>query len=131
MIRPLIGLLGLLAALFPDRMVDIFESLAIENPEECTTTSWIDSGIRVEGIVVTAASLLGGRAYAWMMNLTGAFGAVILLFPRLYQKIATGLLYEHSADVEWNDRFTDSVRFIGALYLLLAIRSFRKRRNSN
>lgn len=130
MIRGFIGLLGVLTALVPNRMIAIFEGLAIENPDECATKPWISSGIRAEGVVIVAASLLGGRAYAWMMNLTGTFGAVILLFPQLYQRVATALLYEHPDEVKWNDRFTNGVRIIGVVYLLLAIRSLRKRRNN-
>ncbi|GAB6880123.1 hypothetical protein JCM17823_23970 [Halorubrum gandharaense] len=127
MIRRFVGVLGVLTALFPNRMIDIFERLAIEKPDECATKSWISSGIRAEGVVVVAASLIGGRAYAWMMNLTGTFGAVILLFPQLYQRVATTLLYEHPNEVEWNDQFTKGVRIIGVVYLLLAIRSLRQR----
>lgn len=40
-------------------MIDIFEDFAIENADECTTNSWISSGIRAEGIVVAVASLIG------------------------------------------------------------------------
>lgn len=60
-----------------------------------------------------------------MMNLTGVSGAIILLFPQLYRKFATNLLYEHP---NW---FTAGVRLIGAIYVLLAVGAFRKRRVYN
>lgn len=128
MIRTFIGLLGVLTTLVPDRMLDVFEAVAIENPGECTPRPWIGSAIRAEGVLVTVASLLGGRAYAWMMNLTGAFGAVVLLVPQLYREFAKALVYENPEAVEWNEQFTDGVRIIGVVYVLLAVRAFKKRR---
>lgn len=130
MLRVVVGLLGIITALFPDKILDVFEAVAIENPDESATKSWVRSGIQAEGIVVTIASLIGGRAYARMMDLTGMFGAVILLFPRLYRRFAITLLYEHPDEVEWNHRFTDGVRIIGALYVVFAIRALIKRRTT-
>lgn len=129
MARATIGLLGAVTTLFPESAIDVFERVAVENSEECTTNSWIVPAIRTEGIVITVACLIGGRAYAWMMNLTGAFGVLVLLFPQLYREFATALLYERPDEVEWNDRFTDSVRIIGATYVLLALRAFERRRD--
>lgn len=131
MARVLVGILGVLAALFPDRMVDVFESVAVDNPEECSTRGWLESGIRAEGVLVVAASLVGGRAYAWLLNLTGAFGAVLVLFPQVYRELATSLVYDRPEDVEWNERFTEGVRAVGVLYLLLAIRAYAKRRDED
>ena len=127
MIRPVIAFLGGLAALLPGRMIDIFETVAIENPDECTIKPWIDAGIRTEGVLVIAASLIGGQAYAWMMNLTGAFGAVVVVSPQLYRRFATTLLYENPDSVEWNDRATTGVRIIGIVYVLLALKALTKR----
>jgi len=119
MFRAVIGVLGILTVLVPDRILDVFEAVAVENPDECPTKPGVRSGIRAEGIVVTIASLAGGRAYARMMDLTGAFGAVVLLFPQLYRRFAITVLYEDPDKVEWNPRFTNGVRIVGALYVLL------------
>lgn len=128
MLRAVVGLLGFLTALFPDRILDVFEAVAIENPDESATKSWVRSAIRAEGIGVTLASVAGGRPFARMMDVTGVFGVVVLLFPRLYREFAINLLYEHPDEVEWNRRFTDGVRVIGALYVLMALRAFTRRR---
>lgn len=128
MIRALIGLLGVLTTVFPNRIIGVFEAAAIENPSECTHNPWIDSAIRIEGLVVTVASLTGRQLYAWMMSLTGVFGAVILLFPEAYRDFATTLLYEHPDEVEWNDQFTNRLRIIGIVYILLAAWTNVKRR---
>jgi hypothetical protein len=127
MTRLLIGLLGVLAALFPDGMVDIFERLAIKNSETATTRSWLESAIRSEGLIITLASLAGGRAHAWLMNLTGVFGAIVVVSPDLYRTFATALLYEDPDAVEWNDRFNKGLRAIGVLYVLIAVRAYRNR----
>lgn len=125
--RFLIGLVGSIAAVFPDRMLDLFEQFAVENPREGTPKPWIGSAIRTEGVIVVLASLVGGRAYAWMMNITGIFGAIIVAAPDLYRRFAIAFLYEDSDVVKWDDRFTTGVRIIGLLYVLLAAVSFRKR----
>ena len=128
MIREVVGFLGVVSTLVPNRIIDLFERLAIENHEDRRTRSWSTPTIRAEGILITVVCLLKGRPYAWMMNLTGAFGAVILFFPELCRKLASMLLYENPEQVEWKDRFATGVRLIGVLYILLSVHEFRKRR---
>jgi len=129
MIRTLVGILGAISALFPDKIVELFEKLAIANPSEGTVRGWVRPAIRSEGVLIAAISLLNGRAYAWLMNLTGAFGAIVLLFPDLYRRFATAFLYERPESIEWNERFNSSVRAIGALYVILATKTYRERHN--
>lgn len=128
MLRIFIGVLGAITALVPDKIVALFETCAIANPDEGTLRAWINPTIRSEGILVAVISLFGGRPYAWMMNLTGTFGAVVLVFPGLYRKFATGFLYERPDSIEWNEQFTIGVRIIGAVYLFLAAKTYRNRR---
>ena len=128
MLRQFLGALGVLTALVPDRIVDVFEAIAVENPEENTVHSWFSPLIRVEGVVITPAALRDGRLYAWLMNVTGIVGAVLLFVPRLYEQIAGALVYENPESVEWNEHLTDGVRVIGAVYVLLALLD-RRRRN--
>jgi hypothetical protein len=131
MARTLVVLLGVLAALFPNGMIDVFEGLAVENAGECTRTQWIGTAIRAEGLVITVASLIGGRPYARLMDLAGLFGVVVLLSPRLYREVAGALLYEEPDAVEWDDRLDGRVRLIGALYVFLAIGAFGRRRGAD
>ena len=130
MFRPVVGLLGVLTALFPDRILALFEGIAVEKSDDATRPL-LSSGIRAEGVVVTLASVVGGRVYAWMMNLTGAFGVVVLLAPRLYREFAIRVLYDDSADVEWSDRFTTWLRVIGSVYLGMAVLEFAARRTDD
>ena len=48
MLRAFVGALGIVTGLFPDRILDVFETVAIENPDEATTKSWIVSGMQTE-----------------------------------------------------------------------------------
>ena len=123
MIRSLLGALGLVTALVPDRIVDLFEAVAVKNPDEITVHSWFSHLIRAEGVVIALAALRDGRLYAWLMNLTGLFGAVLVLVPDLYQRIAGPLVYEDPESVEWHDHLRDGIRVIGAVYVLLALRN--------
>ncbi|WP_435100645.1 hypothetical protein [Halorubrum sp. N11] len=130
MLRQFLGVLGVLTTLVPDRIVDVFEAIAVENPEENTVHSWFSSLIRAEGIVITLAAFRGGRLYAWLLNVTGIFGAVLLFIPRLYERIAGPLVYEDPESVEWNEHLTDGVRVIGAVYVLIALLHWRRRNES-
>lgn len=126
MIRPLFGLLGALAALFPDRTVDVFEAAVIENggPD---TEPWVRSAVRAEGVLTVAVVLLGGRAYAWLSSLTGVFGVVVFAFPEAYREFAARFLYERPEDVRWADRSTPLLEAIGIAYVLAALGEFRRR----
>ncbi|UWG49191.1 Uncharacterized protein AArcCO_4016 (plasmid) [Halalkaliarchaeum sp. AArc-CO] len=126
MIRPLLGALGLVTALVPDQIVDLFEAVAVKNPDEITVHSWFTHLIRVEGVVIVLAALRDGRLYAWLMNLTGLFGAVLVLVPGLYERIAGPLVYEDPGSVEWHDHLSDGIRVIGVVYGLLALLNQRR-----
>ena len=130
MLRQFLGALGILTALVPDRIVNVFEAIAVENPEENTVHSWFGTLIRVEGVVITLAALRDGRLYAWLMNVTRIVRAVLLFVPRLYEQMAGPLVYEDPESVEWNDHLTDGVRVIGAVYVLLALLIRRRRKGT-
>lgn len=130
MIRHLLGAIGLLTALVPDRIVALFEAIAVKNPDEGAVHSWFTHLLRVEGGVIVLATRRDGRLYAWLMTLTGLLGAVLVLVPGLYERIAGPLVYENPASVEWNDHLSDGVRAIGAVYVVLAIMNRRRRTES-
>jgi hypothetical protein len=130
MIRQFLGGLGVLTAFVPDRVADVFEAIAVENPGENAMHSWFSPLIRAEGVVIALAALRDGRLYAWLMNLTGIFGGVLLFVPELYEQIAGPLVYENPESVEWNEHLTDGVRVIGAVYVLLALLDRRRRNGS-
>lgn len=129
MIRTLVGVLGAVSALFPDEIVALFEKLAVANPNEGTVRGWVRPAVQSKGVLIAALSFIGGRPFAWLMNLTGVSGAIVLLFPDLYRKFATAFLYERPESVELNEPFRLGIRAIGALYVLLAAKTYRDRHN--
>lgn len=126
--RLMLGMLGVITTLFPDRVIDVFEAIAISDAGNASTRPWFRSSIRAEGVLITIACLFGGRLYGAMMNVTGVFGAVVLLSPDVYRKIATAIVYDQPGQVKWNEQFTSVVRVIGVLYVWVAIRAFKRRR---
>ena len=118
----------MITTLFPDRVIDVFKAIAVSDAGDPSTRPWFRSAIRAEGVLITFACLFGGRVYGAMMNMTGVFGAVVLLSPDVYRKIATAIVYDQPDHVEWNDQFTPVVRIIGVLYVLIAVRAFKRRR---
>lgn len=85
------------------------------------------SGYTIGRALVAVISLLGGRSYAWTVDLTGASGAVVLVVPDLYRRFASALLYARSDAIEWVERFTTAGRIIGAVHVILAAKAYRNR----
>lgn len=82
MARTIFGLMGAVAALAPETVLEAVESVGLEDPEAATAREWVVPGIRAEGAVVTAASVRGGRSYGLLLALTGITGAVVAAVPR-------------------------------------------------
>ncbi|ELY66450.1 hypothetical protein [Natronococcus jeotgali] len=130
MLRAIVGVLGAVAALVPEKTIERFERVALEESGDRHLEPRARTAVRVEGILTVGASLLGGATFAGLMKLTGAFGAVLLLFPGRYQRLAGRLLYGDPEAVEWSDAFADRVRLVGVIYLLLVARALgRDRKN--
>ncbi|WP_224333382.1 hypothetical protein [Haloprofundus halobius] len=127
--RAIIGLLGLTLALFPERVREIYERLALDNPDDCVAKASFHPAIRTEGLLFVATSLLGGSAYAWQTNALGATGVVALLFPKRSLDFSAALTYEHPEAVEWRDGLVTAVRGFGILYVAVALSEAKKRRS--
>ncbi|ARS90671.1 hypothetical protein [Natrarchaeobaculum aegyptiacum] len=123
MSRLLFGPLGLAIALAPEPILEAFESVALEEPEEASAKPWIVPAMRAEGVGYALVSLVGGRPYSGLMTLVGAVGAIVAAFPRQYLAFGTELAYEDPETVEWRDGFVTAVRIIGAVLVVLAIRT--------
>lgn len=123
MSRLLFGPLGLAIALAPEPILEAFESVALEEPGEASAKSWIVPAMRAEGIGYALVSLVGGKPYAWLMNLVGAVGAIVVAFPRQYLAFGAELAYEEAETVEWREEFVTAVRVLGAVLVVLALRT--------
>ena len=130
MSRLLLGLVGLLVAMIPDRTLQMYELLAMENPDACTAKWWVVPGIRAEGAAITVLSLVGGKGYTAYMALVGVTGVFAVVSPQKYAETGFGLAYDDIEDVEWSEGFLTAVRVLGAIGIILALRALRGARNS-
>ncbi len=119
---------GALLALVPDRILDLYEDLAVESPERPSRQPWLRSLVQAEGLVVTVFSLLGGRMWAWLLNLTGLTGAFAFLVPERYLSLGSKFAYERASSIDWADQAPTVVRVLGAISVFLAVRAFFQRR---
>ncbi|AFZ72605.1 hypothetical protein [Natronobacterium gregoryi] len=131
MVRLLFGLLGALMALFPDGVREAYETAALEDPDASEPKPWLVSGIRAEGIVYALASTVGGKSYAWLLNVAGIAGVLAALFPKQYLETGAELAYEDADALEWRDGVVTAIRGIGALLVVLALLGARNRHNES
>lgn len=64
MIRTIIDILCLLTKLSSTRLIAVFGTIAVENLDECARNSWMDSRIRLAGILAAVTSVVGRCVYA-------------------------------------------------------------------
>lgn len=129
MSRLLLGILGLVLAAVPDRVIETYESLAVDVPDDPTAKPWLPSVVRAEGIAAVAIALVGGRAYAWLIGLVGAVGAIAAAIPRRYLAFGARIGYDRPESIGWRDRFVPVVRAIGVGCVLLAVKAKLARRS--
>ena len=129
MIRPLLGLVGIVLALVPGRIIGLYEILAIKNPDECPPKGWVTPAIRAEGIGLAIFALSGGRAYTTFMKFVGAVGVVAFFFPRQYAAFGFSIAWNRSDSIEWKSGFFQAVRVAGAFSVLLAHRALKEPRS--
>lgn len=126
MLRGLLRLWGLVVLLVPRRVVDAFEPIAFENPEDARLRAWSLPIARLEGIlfVLLAGRDDGGDLLATFFTLVG-IPAVIA--PRRYLEWGLSIAYENPEDVEVRSWVLPFTRALGAIYLLIALRGWRSR----
>lgn len=129
MIRALLGLVGIVLALVPGRIIGLYEILAIENPDQCPPKGWVDPAIRAEGIGLAILALSGGRAYTTFMKFVGAVGVVAFFFPKQYAAFGFGIAWKQSDSIEWKSGFFQGMRVMGAFSVLLAHRALKESRS--
>jgi hypothetical protein len=131
MSRALFGILGTFLAAFPDRTVDLYETLAFENPEEATPKGWLGPTVRAEGIAYVLVAVVGGRVYDRLLDVVGVFAALALCFPRRYLETGGRLVYEDADSLAWREEFVTAARVLGAVFLVLSVWAYRKRSDAD
>ena len=130
MIRPLLGLGGIVLALAPARVIEVYEHLAMENPDESTPKGWVAPAIRAEGVFLAILALTGGRAYAAVLKFVGAVGVAAFVCPRQYAEFGFGMAWDRSDSIEWKSGFFGVVRVLGVFSVFLAYLALRGQRTT-
>ena len=125
--RTLLTVLGIVMALFPDRVTDWYQRIAFEDPEAAVGKEWLPAAVRAEGLVVGLLALVGGRGYAWLLNLMGLAGGIVVLFPKEYLDWGARVAYRNPEEIEWVDWFPTVARGLGVLYVVGSLREYRRR----
>lgn len=131
MARTLLACLGIVMTLCPERVTDWYQQVAFENPEAALGEGWLPSAVRAEGLVIGLLSLVGGRGYAWLLNLIGLAGAVVVLFPKQYLEWGVRIAYRNPEEIEWTAWFPTVARGLGVLYVVGSLRDYRRRHNAD
>ncbi|WP_254524005.1 hypothetical protein [Natrinema caseinilyticum] len=127
MYRTIMGLIGVIIAVFPAKIRYLYEQFALKNPDEVNAKPWFTPAIRAEGIVFLLVSIAGGRAYTASMYVLGIAGAVALFIPKQALKLSENYAYERPETIEWNEGLVTVIRCFGLGYLLIALSALSNR----
>ena len=131
MLRRSFGILGVILALFPNRVIEWYEQVAFADRGESSPKTWLSPAIRAEGIVFIFASLTGGILYRGLMIGTGVAGILAFLFPKQYLNTGIKIAYTHGSDIVWKRLFITTARILGGCYAIAAFKSVRKQLKGN
>lgn len=129
MLKQLLGAIGRIMMTSPERFIGFWERLALKNSEECTLRWWVIPLARLEGLVFVTLSKreLSGTQFKQFLGFLGLIGILAFLFPKQYINWGTKLVYEDSDQCEWRSWVFPFTRIIGAVYVLVGIRSLQDR----
>ena len=129
MIRTLLGIGGILVVLVPGRVIELYENLAIENPDECPPKDWVAPAIRAEGIGLVILSLLGGKGFSAFMKVGIVAGTLAAIFPRQYAAFGFGVSWKQPDSIEWKAGFFPALRVMGAFSVLFSYCALKEQRS--
>ena len=121
MLKGLLLLFGIVELLFPRRVIDVAERIAMENPKALELHDWTVPVARLEALVYLAFVLRGDTSTSWFRRLFGLFGAFAFLFPRTCMGFGTRLAYRNSDECEWKPWVEPATRVVGLFYVLVAV----------
>ncbi|AUX09112.1 hypothetical protein AArcSl_1483 [Halalkaliarchaeum desulfuricum] len=126
MFRKLLGVLGLLWMLAPDRLAHATERWATETPGVPELRSWVVPAIRLEGAMYVLLAWRGGTPYAALKKVFGGVGLFALAYPEQFVGYGTRLAYRNPEECEWKPGVYTLARFVGLVSLLVAIDELRR-----
>ena len=126
MLKRLLGAVGRVLMTNPERFINFWERLALENSEECTLKPWVIPLARLEGFVFVSLSK-NETPSARFEQFLGLVGIPALLFPSQYVEWGAKLVYEDPDRCEWRSWVVPFTRIVGFGYVLVGVRGFRNR----
>lgn len=130
MLRQLLVGFGIVELLFPERLIDYSEELALENPDKCELKSWVTTLARFEGVVFLWLVVRDRASLATFRSLFGLNGLLAVLSPKGFLDYWTGIVYEDHRCCEWKPWVVPVTRLIGVFYLVLVLLGRRAARRS-
>jgi hypothetical protein len=128
--RRLLVAFGIVELLFPERLIDYGERLALENPDECELEPWVTTLARLEGLAFLWFVLRDRASLVTFRSLFGITGLLAVLSPTGFLDYWTGVVYEDHRRCEWKPWVVPVTRLIGVCYLALAVLGRRAVRRS-
>lgn len=126
MLRALLTAVAAVELLAPRALIDRAERLALDNPEECEWRSWVVPVARLEGFAFLVLMWRSDASYATFKKLLGAIGIAALVYPRAYVDLGGTLAYTDDTVPEWKPWVYPGTRFVGLVYVLVAVRDLRR-----
>jgi hypothetical protein len=121
MYRTVFSIIGGVMLLVPRQVIEYFEALAFENPEDARLRRWTTPLARLEGLVFLLWKRDGGSDL--LPAVLGVFGTAAALAPRRYLRWGLGMAYKNESDLRLRSGMVAVTRVLGLLYLALAVRA--------
>lgn len=120
-IRPLLVCFGVLEIVVPERIVDLGERVALENPGAGELRRSTLPIARLEGVAFLRLVLRDDRPPAGVARLFGLLGIPAALAPRRFAGFGLWMAYENADELRVKPWVVRAIRALGASYLALAL----------
>lgn len=127
MLKTLLAALGFVELLVPERFIEFWERLALDNPAECSLRPWVIPVARLEGLVFLAALARPGTFSGAIRSALGWHGLLAALSPEGYLDYWTPLVYEDAEGCAWRSWVVPLTRAVGVCYVLVALFGWRSK----
>ncbi|WP_129115954.1 hypothetical protein [Halegenticoccus tardaugens] len=126
MLRKALTMVAIVETLSPERLIEIAERLALDNPADCELQPWVVPGARFEGLLFLVLMWRSDTSYSTFKKFLGVIGLLALLHPRTYVDYGAELAYVDAANCEWKQWVYPGTRLVGVLYVIIALRELRR-----
>lgn len=101
MFRRFLAFIGLIEVLYPEKLIDTFERIALDNLDECELKSWAGFCTRLEGVIYLFLAWRGETSYSAFKVVPSGIGLLALVYPRRFIDISAAVGYADAEAFEW------------------------------